>query len=108
MGMMEDHEVQDKKQQAKLLGGRISCVVGLLLAIAEVFAALLGAGANTTAGSLGIGFCILGYFLDSRRLATATVILCAAAILFGLATSQGLIPGITPSDQALPDGSFQF
>jgi len=107
MGMTEDHEVQDKKQQAKLLGGRISCVVGLLLAIAEVFAALLGAGANTTAGSLGIGFCILGYFLDSRRLATATVILCAA-ILFGLATSQGLIPGITLSDQALPDGSFQF
>ena len=91
MGMTEDHEVQDKKQQAKLLGGRISCIVGLLLGTGQVFAALLGAGANTTAGSLGIGFCILGYFLDSRRLATATVILCAAAILFGLATSQGLV-----------------
>ena len=89
--MSEDHEVQDKKQQAKLLGGRISCVVGLLLGTGQVFAALLGAGANTTAGSLGIGFCILGYFLDSRKLATATVVLCAAAILFGLAASQGLV-----------------
>jgi hypothetical protein len=62
----------------------------MLLAIVEVFAALLGGGANTTAGALGIGFCILGYFLDSRKLATATVVLCAASIPFGLAASQGL------------------
>ena len=77
--------------RAKLLGGRISCVVGLLLAAGQVFAALLGGGANTTAAALGVGFCILGYFLDSRKLATATVVLCAAAILFGLAASQGYV-----------------
>jgi hypothetical protein len=45
---------------------------------------------------------VLGYFLGSRKLATATVVLCAATILFGLAASQGLIPGIPPSDQAFP------
>jgi hypothetical protein len=55
-----------------------------------------------------VGFGVLGYFLGSRKLATATVFLCAAAILFGLAASQGLIPGIAPSDRPLPDLSSLF
>jgi hypothetical protein len=38
-----------------------------------------------------VGFGVLGYFFGARRLATATVFLCTAAILFGLAASQGYI-----------------
>ncbi len=106
--MTEGDAGPNREGQAKLLAGRISCIIGLLLAVGQVFAALLGAGANVTAGALGIGLCILGYYLDARKLATATVVLCAAAILFGLAASQGLIPGIAPSDHAFPDGWFQF
>jgi hypothetical protein len=45
---------------------------------------------------------ILGYFLGSRRLGTVTVLLCVAALFFGLAASQGLIPGIDASDRGLP------
>ncbi len=74
-----------------LVGGWISCAIGVLLAAVTVFAALLGGGANTTAATLGVGFGVLGYFLGSRKLATATVFLCAAAILFGLAASQGYV-----------------
>jgi hypothetical protein len=88
--------------RAKQIGGWISCAVGVLLAAGTVFAALLGGGANISASALGVGFGVLGYFLGTRKLATATVFLCAAAILFGLAASQGLIPGIAPSDRALP------
>ncbi|MEJ7816769.1 MAG: hypothetical protein WKF53_16490 [Rubrobacter sp.] len=73
------------QRRARLLGGGISCVVGLLLGTGEVFVALLGGGANISAGVLGVGFGVLGYFLGPIRLATATVFLCAAAILFGLA-----------------------
>jgi hypothetical protein len=94
--------------RATLLGGWISCAIGVLLAAGTVFAALLGGGANTTASALGVGFGVLGYFLGSRKLATATVFLCAAAILFGLAASQGVIPGIAPSDRALPNLSSLF
>jgi hypothetical protein len=94
--------------RATLLGGWISCAIGVLLAAGTVFAALLGGGANTTAAALGVSFGILGYFLGARKLATATVFLCAAAILFGLAASQGLIPGLAPSDRALPDLSSLF
>jgi hypothetical protein len=89
--MTESDAAPDRGQRARLLAGRISCIVGLLLAIGQVFAALLDAGDNITAGALGIGFCILGYYLDSRKLATVTVFLCVAAILFGMATSQGVV-----------------
>jgi len=96
------------KGRATMLGGWISCAIGVLLAAGTVFAAFFGGGANTTAAALGVGFGILGYFLGARKLATATVFLCAAAILFGLAASQGLIPGLAPSDRALPDLSPLF
>jgi VIT1/CCC1 family predicted Fe2+/Mn2+ transporter len=96
------------QRRATLLGGWISCAIGVLLAAITVFAALLGGGANTTAALLGVGFGILGYFLGSRKLATLTVFLCAVAIIFGLAASQGLVPGIAPSDRALPNLSSLF
>jgi hypothetical protein len=106
--MTEGDAGPGRRQRARLLAGRISCVVALLLGAGQVFAALQGAGANATAGIFGIAFCILGYYLDSRKLATAAVVLCMASILFGLAASQGLVPGIAPSDRAFPDISFRF
>ena len=94
--------------RATLLGGWISCAIGVLLAASTVFAALYGGGANITAGALGVGFGVLGYFLGARKLATAPVFLCAAAILFGLAASQGFVPGIAPSDRTFPNLSSLF
>ena len=85
--MTESDAAPERGQRAKLLAGSVSCIVGLLLARGQVLAAVLGAGDNITAGALGIGFCILGYYLDSRKLATAIVFLCVAAILFGMVTS---------------------
>ena len=72
-------------RRMKLLGGWISCVASLLLGTGAVLATLLDGGANISACALGVGLGVLGYFLGPRRLATATVFLCAAAILFGLA-----------------------
>jgi hypothetical protein len=77
-----------RQWNAKLLGGGISCAVGLLLAAGEVYAALHGGDANISAGALGLGFGVLGYFLGPRWLATATVFLCTAAILFRLAAAM--------------------
>ncbi len=85
-----------------LLAGRISCVVGLLFGIGGILAAFLGGTTNVSVGAVGAALGILGYFLGSRRLGTVTVLLCVAALFFGLAASQGLIPGIDASDRDLP------
>jgi hypothetical protein len=90
--MTEGDAGSDRGQRAKLLAGGISCTIGLLLAIGQVlYTLLLDGGANTSAGILGIAFCILGYYLDSRKPATAIIVLCVATVLFGLATSQGIL-----------------
>ncbi|HJQ29877.1 MAG TPA: hypothetical protein VJ827_11095, partial [Rubrobacter sp.] len=78
--MQEDGRESDPK--LVLLGGRVFCVLGVLCGIAGVLAAFLGAGANISAGVLGVGLGVLGYFLGAKRLATVTVFLCAAAMIF--------------------------
>jgi hypothetical protein len=90
--MTQSDAGSDSGQQARLLAGRISCTAGLFLAIGQVlYTLLLDGGANTSFGILGIAFCILGYYLDSRKPATAIIFLCVASVLFGLATSQGIL-----------------
>jgi hypothetical protein len=91
-----------RERLVKLLAGRISCLVGLLLGIGGIVAAFFGGGANVSLGAVGAILGVLGYFLGSRRLGTVTVLLCVAAIFFGLAASQGLIPGIEADDRNLP------
>ena len=91
-----------REDQVKLLAGRISCVVGILFGVGGIVAALLGGSANASVGAVGAALGILGYFLGSRRLGTFTVLLCVAALFFGLAANQGLIPGIDASDRGLP------
>ena len=80
--------------RARLLGAGIACVIGVLFGVGSVLAALTGGNPNVSGGALGAALGIFGYFLGARRLATATVVLCVAAIFFALAASQGLIPGI--------------
>ena len=91
--MTEDNARPDRRERARLLAGRISCLLALLLGAGQVYYTLLSGSANTSAGILGIAFCILGFYLDARKLATATIFLCTATILFGLAVGQGFISG---------------
>ena len=85
-----------------LLVGRVSCILGLLCGVFGIVAVLLGGGASISPAAVGAALGILGYFLGSRRLGTVTVLLCVAALFFGLAASQGLIPGTEASDRGLP------
>lgn len=89
-------------ERAKQKWGRGLSVVGIILAGLGILAALLGSGASIVPGFLGMIFGILGYFLGSNRLGTITIILSTAVLFFGLAASQGLIPGLDRSDRSLP------
>lgn len=89
--------------QVQKTAGRIVAAIGVLLALVAVVVALFGGGASITAGALGVVLGILGYFLGSNRLGTIAVVFSIAALFFGLAASQGYIPGIGVSDRDLPD-----
>jgi hypothetical protein len=78
----------------KLLAGKISCLVGIILAIVGVLSTLFGYGASIALEAMGVVCGILGYSLGSRRLGILTVILCVATLFFGVAAGQGLIPGV--------------
>ena len=86
--------------------GLIVCVLGLLMAVGgilEVFVGGAASASNISSGATGIVLGIVGYFLGARRLAVATVILCVLSIFFGLAASQGIIPGFEGYDRGLPE-----
>ena len=84
------------------LAGRVFCILGLLCGVFGIAASFLGGGVSISPGAVGAALGILGYFLGSRRLGTTTVLICVAALFFGLAASQGFIPGIEASDRSLP------
>ena len=92
-----------RERLVKLLAGRICCILGILFGVGGIVVAFFGGGASVSPGAVGAALGVLGYFLGSRRLGTFTVLLCVAALFFGLAASQGLIPGIDASDRNLPD-----
>ncbi len=83
----------------------VFCVLGLLLALGgflEVFIGGYNTATNVTAGTLGAGLGILGYALGKSRLGTATIIVSVIALFFGVAATQGLIPGFEETDRDLP------
>jgi hypothetical protein len=85
------------KDQAKRLGGLISCVLGLLLALGGIVGPLLALTEDVSTGVLAIVLGVLGYSLGTRRLGAATVVLGTVALFFVVAASTGLIPGVAPS-----------
>lgn len=85
-----------------LVGGRISAALGLLLAVGGVIGAFLGIGTGVSPGAVGIALGLIGYFLGARKFGLAVVLLSTGALFFGLAASQGLVPGINQYDHYLP------
>lgn len=86
-----------EENPATLLGGRISCLLGILLGLGGIVLALLGGNPSVASGAVGIGLGVLGYFLGSSRLAVVTVVVGVAALFFAVAASAGLVPGLEPA-----------
>ena len=87
---------KERKDALKLLAGKISCMVGILLGVGGIILALLGASDDVSAGVLAVVLGVLGYSLSARRLGAATVVLGTVALFFVVAASTGLIPGLAP------------
>jgi hypothetical protein len=85
------------KNQTKRLGGLISCVLGLLLAVGGMVGPFLALTEDVSPGVVAMLLGVLGYSLGARRLGAVTVVLGTIALFFVLAASTGLIPGVAPS-----------
>jgi hypothetical protein len=91
-----------KNQLDKTSFGRLSSVLGILVAVPGVFFV----GQVTTLAFLGILLAVLGFALGARRLGTAAIVVSVLVLLFGLAAFSELIPGVDApgySDQT-PEG----
>jgi hypothetical protein len=95
-------ENEKGEDRARLLGGRISCLVGILLGLGGVVLALLGGSPGVSSVAVGIGLGIVGFFLGSRWLALVTVVAGVAALFFAVAVSAGLVPGLEPPGHGYP------
>ncbi len=97
----------DKKrtEAAKSFLASVLCLLGIVVALAAVISIIVSSGAFSivSAGAIGIGLGVAGFFLGANRFGTVTIVVSIAALFFGLAASQGLIPGLDGQDRTLPD-----
>ncbi len=95
-------EKKNREDRLRPFFSTISCVVGMLLGVGGTVAALSAGSANISAGVVGAVLGLVGYFLGSRRLGAATVVVGVIGLFFVLVASQGLIPGIESFDHNYP------
>ena len=95
---------QQRARNAKAFFATIVCLVGLVLAVGVLISTLVFGGSFgiISAAAVGVGLGILGYFLGAGRLGTVTIVVSIVTLFLGIAATQGVIPGLEPSDRGLP------
>ena len=97
-------EDRGRAESAKSFLASVVCVLGIVVALAAVIATVFSGQPSvvTSAAAIGIVLGVVGYFLGATRLGIATVVVSIITLFFGLAVSQGLIPGLEGEDRVLP------
>ncbi|MGI8650565.1 MAG: hypothetical protein ACR2KW_09345 [Rubrobacter sp.] len=82
---------------------RVLAVVSFILVAFGVIITLTSGGASVVPGFLAIVCGVLAYALGSNRLGPLAIALGTLVAFFGLAASQGLVPGLQSTDHAYPE-----
>lgn len=100
----EEEVSKGEELQVVHLFGVLLAVTGVLMAIGGVVCAFFPnlVGNAVPAATLGAFMGFVGFMMRSRRLGGAAIIIAVAAMFLGLAASQGMIPGVEPTDHNLP------
>ncbi len=109
-GQPSGEEIRDEAEALKRFGpffGGGAAVSGILMGLVGAILATGIAGdasyLNTIPmASLGAFLGIIAYVLGARRIGQSAIIFAMVALMFGVAVSQGLIPGLEPTDRGLP------
>jgi hypothetical protein len=97
----EDHgKTAGGGRQARLLFGGAAAVLGIVLGLAGAASAFSEATLMNVvpATSLGMVLGVVGYALGARSLGAVAAVLSVVGLIFGTALSQGMVPGVEPSD----------
>lgn len=105
-----DEDIRRQKEEVKQIGplfGAATAVLGILLGLAGAVIATRAVGDTAFSStipmiSVAAVLGIVGYYLGARKLGRVAVILAAITLIFGIAASQGVVPGLGPTDQNLP------
>jgi hypothetical protein len=103
-------EVHEEGQALKRLGpffGAGAAVTGILMGLVGAILATGIAGdasyLNTIPlASLGAFLGIIAYVMGAERFGKSAIIFAMVALMFGVAASQGYVPGLEPTDRGLP------
>jgi len=109
-GQPSDEEIREGAEALKRLGpvfGGGAAVTGILMGL---LGAVLATGVAGDAGysntipmtSLGTFLGIIAYILGAQKIGRAAIIFTMVALMFGVMASQGLVPGVEPTDHTLP------
>lgn len=92
-----------REQLVRSLGWALASF-GILLAIAGVaFTFVQGTVTNVVPSTfLGIVLGLIGFLMGARRMGATAAVLSVIALIFGVAASQGLVPGVERPDRNLP------
>ena len=93
------------KRQTGLFIGGTAAALGALMGVAGVVLVLLG---DSLMGAVPVAFVGIlmgaaGYSLGARRLGRVAIVLAVVALLFAVAASQGMVPGVERTDHPLPE-----
>jgi hypothetical protein len=107
---LSDKEIHDEAEALKRFGplvGGGAAVTGILMGLVGAILATGIAGDPTylntiPMASLGAFLGIIAYILGAERLGRVAIIFTVVAMMFGVAASQGYVPGLEPTDRGLP------
>ena len=98
---------EDGGQQFRLLLGRVSAFIGLLVVVAGIISVFVSQDASVASispGVIGIALGAVGYFMGARRLGLLVAVLGLLAAFLSLAATQGIVPGGPEGKQNLFEG----
>ena len=109
-GQPSDKEIHDEAEALKRFGplvGGGAAVTGILMGLVGAILATGIAGDPTYLNtipmvSLGTFLGIIAYILGAERFGRVAIIFTVVAMMFGVAASQGYVPGLEPTDRGLP------
>lgn len=109
-GQPSGEEIHEEGQALKRLGpffGAGAAVTGILMGLVGAILATGIAGdasyLNTIPmASLGAFLGIIAYIMGAQRIGKSAIIFAMVAMMFGVAASQGYVPGLEPTDRGLP------